>query len=107
MTSKRPTPLAYALLAFAPELRQQNDAGWHWDGGEKVDISHEKMAEQLESVRSGRLAIDNDFNVNGIRRFALPLCAEGNLIGILAVAQRQSPRADRETEFYPPNTQKP
>ena len=36
---------------------------------------------------------------NGIRRFAVPVLHENRLLGVLAVAQRQTPGADAETDF--------
>jgi hypothetical protein len=62
--------------------------------------------EQLQYIGDSRVqamislyqTVDHDFNANGIRRFGIPLLdPEKHFLGILAVAQRQTPRAQAET----------
>ena len=69
---------------------------WVWAGGKKKTLPVKQLETLLEAVRRNGYGMDNDFNENGIRRFAVPVMDESSLIGILAVAQRQTPRAQAD-----------
>ena len=69
---------------------------WVWSAGEKKALPVKKLEALLEATRKNGYGMDNDFNENGIRRFAVPVVQDENLIGIVAVAQRQTPRAEAE-----------
>lgn len=85
------------FFAYGP-LSAAGRRFWRWEGGERTPVPARTRDLALAAVRADGLARDHDFNINGIRRFAIPLEEAGTLKGILAVAQRQTPRADREVE---------
>jgi DNA-binding IclR family transcriptional regulator len=89
---------ALIVYAFDPES-QAPDKVWGWKKGKRKKISAEKRVQRIEETRGRGLAVDADFNENGIRRFAVPVLHENRLLGVLAVAQRQTPGADAETDF--------
>lgn len=69
---------------------------WRWQGGEKVAVSARERDRAIAQARRTRHARDFEFNSNGIRRYAAPVLRNGHLVGILAIAQRQTPRANAE-----------
>lgn len=71
---------------------------WIWKEGEKVQLTAAQRNARILRAREQFFALDVDFNESGIRRFAIPLLAQEHLQGILAIAQRQTPRAEREVE---------
>ncbi|MGA0332415.1 MAG: helix-turn-helix domain-containing protein [Kiritimatiellia bacterium] len=89
---------ALILFAFAPDS-QPPERVWVWKKGKKKSLSAEKRELRIAECRHQGWAVDQDFNENGIRRFAIPVWAQDRLTGVLAVAQRQTPAADRETDF--------
>ena len=73
---------------------------WRWANGSKKTLSPAVARRALQIARKERFAVDTDFNNNGIKRFARPLFDEGDsLVGILAIAQRLTPTAKRETNL--------
>jgi len=72
---------------------------WRWRAGRKTRLAHPAAAKALAAARREGVACDDDFNSNGIRRFAAPLLNDlGALVGIVSIAQRQTHRAARETD---------
>ncbi|MDA3874073.1 MAG: helix-turn-helix domain-containing protein [Kiritimatiellae bacterium] len=71
---------------------------WVWKEGEKQPLTGLQRKERILRARENSFAVDVDFNEFGIRRFAIPLLTDQHLQGILAIAQRQTPRADKEVE---------
>lgn len=70
---------------------------WYWAQGRETPVPV-KLAERAvaDAFRTG-IAVDYDFNVNGIRRIAVPLLDENRLLsGILAVAQHQTPLSQNQ-----------
>lgn len=89
---------ALIAYAFSPDANVPEKV-WAWKKGKKKKLSAEKRNQRLTETRESLLALDSDFNENGIRRFAVPVLHNEKLIGVLAVAQRQTPRADTETDL--------
>lgn len=69
---------------------------WQWRSGEKAPVPAREADRIMEETRRRGYGEDRDFNSNGIRRYAIPVREENELVGILAVAQRQTPRAETE-----------
>ena len=86
------------FLAFS-DLQPKTDYGtWHWCEGEQTTVHNSFREAAIRETFSGSIAVDYDFNQNGIRRFAIPILNDRELTGILAVAQRQTPRAHKESK---------
>jgi DNA-binding IclR family transcriptional regulator len=91
---------ATALLyyAFSGDKPGGDALSWSWRGGERVRVTARQRAAWLAESRRSGLAVDCEFNENGIRRFAVGLIpADGSLAGIVAVAQRLTPLSARQT----------
>lgn len=88
---------ATALVAFAfdPHL-EPPEKSWAWKKGKKKKLSPEKCDQRISKTRKQGLTVDSGFNEHGIRRFAIPVFSENRLAGVLAIAQRQTPRAEQE-----------
>ena len=71
---------------------------WWWQDGERVSVSAEVRDCHLAKVQTAGVSVDHAFNENGVRRFAVPVQEGGSLIGILAVAQRLTPKFRTEGE---------
>lgn len=97
---------ALIAYAYAAELTLP-DKVWCWKKGKKKKLSPEKRDQRMAAVREKGIAIDTDFNEFGIRRFAVAVLQDGKLAGVLAVAQRQTPRADSEIDLIQQTLQPP
>lgn len=86
---------AAVTFAFSADIAPPRRL-FRWNGGERVTVSATGRDRVLADVRRTRQARDHDFNVHGIRRFAAPVFAANRFVGLLAVAQRQTPRAESE-----------
>lgn len=69
---------------------------WVWSKGKKKMLSANERDTTIQVAHSNGLGVDSDFNESGIRRFAIPVFSEQRLDGVLAIAQRQTPRAESE-----------
>lgn len=88
---------AIAALCFAFDAeRLPRRALWRWEKGEMRPVAAKTRDAVIARARRQTLSRDHDFNSNGIRRMALPLMESGKLRGVVAVAQRQTPRAKAE-----------
>jgi DNA-binding IclR family transcriptional regulator len=84
------------LFAFTDIL--PSSGMWWWEEGEKTPVSVETRDRSLVRIRETTLAVDHAFNEHGIRRHALPVLDGTVLIGILAIAQRLTPKFRSEGE---------
>lgn len=92
---------ATALLYFAFSGRKSaaGDLSWRWIDGERARVKAAERNRLLRETRRSGIAIDLEFNINGIRRFAFGLIdGAGALEGIVAIAQRLTPLSGRQTE---------
>jgi DNA-binding IclR family transcriptional regulator len=62
--------------------------------GEQKEVKRSDISRILDQVRSDQFSVDNDFNANGVRRFAIPVLRDGELLAIMAIAQHLTPQAD-------------
>jgi DNA-binding IclR family transcriptional regulator len=88
------TSLLY--FAFSGTPREAEDVSWRWEGGKRRGVEPAERERLVEQVRKRGLAVDHGFNLNGVRRWGIPVVAAGRLAGILTVAQRQTPAAAKE-----------
>lgn len=73
--------------AFSPTpVRACADAWRYAEDGATVSLSQEQLQQCVADVRRQQLAVDEEYNSNGIRRMAAPVMAAGELRGVLAVA---------------------
>lgn len=89
---------ALLVYAFCPDCKIPRRM-WNWEKGEKKTLTSKKVRERVREAKASGSSADADFNEYGIRRFAVPVFQNADLVGILAVAQRQTHRADAEIEF--------
>lgn len=84
-------------LAFDPAAKPVRKL-WRCEAGAQHAVAAAMRDAAIRAVRTQGYAADHDFNLNGIRRFGVPLLdAQDRLLGVLAVAQRQTPRASVES----------
>jgi len=84
--------------AFAGVELGKTALSWRWSAGDKVRVNAAARRAGLAAARSTGMAVDAEFNGNGIRRFGVAVRDErGSLAGVLAVAQRLTPLAERQT----------
>lgn len=86
---------ATSAVYFAFTGAKPPRAMWAWKHGRKRKVSAPERDRRLQQVRETGLAADSEFNENGVRRFCRPLSDPALLV---AVAQRQTPLADRQTD---------
>lgn len=91
--------IGLCYFAFSGATLEKDDGSWHWSDGEHTTVRIKFRKEAIATTQREGIARDYDFNINGVRRFAVPVLKDNELIGILAVAQRQTPRAQKETEI--------
>ncbi|WP_309399467.1 helix-turn-helix domain-containing protein [Cerasicoccus maritimus] len=88
---------ATALVFFAFQKEFSNvPKYWCWHEGRCQRIGARVASMRVQEAKAQGYALDNDFNENGFRRFAKPILDGEQLLGVLAVVQRQTPRAERE-----------
>ncbi|GHB92144.1 helix-turn-helix domain-containing protein [Cerasicoccus arenae] len=88
---------ATVLIYFAFQNMVLPEANtWVWDEGRKRKVDPSAAAMRINEARTFNWAQDNDFNEFGIRRFACPILDGDQLVGVIAIAQRQTPRAERD-----------
>lgn len=90
---------ALLFFAFSGQKTTPKDLSWRWCDGERANVRASERDNLLREARISGTAIDPEFNLNGIRRFAFGLFTpDGTLGGILAIAQRLTPLSARQTE---------
>ncbi|WFB36763.1 helix-turn-helix domain-containing protein [Kiritimatiellota bacterium B12222] len=90
---------ATALMVYAFDPHSVPPAkGWIWKKGKHKILSPEKRTQRIAAAQKKFFASDDHFNESGIRRFAIPVMHAQTLLGVLAVAQRQTPRADTQSD---------
>lgn len=92
---------ATALLFFAFSERKPatTELSWRWRSGERTKVRGTERNRLLRNARSSTVVTDEEFNINGIRRFAFGLIGpDDRLEGILAIAQRLTPLSPRQTD---------
>ena len=89
---------ATAALYFAFTDLTPPPSAWYWEDGEKTSIPEIQQKRMLERARQMHQTTDHAFNENGIRRHAVPILSENGLIGIVAIAQRLTPRFKTDGE---------
>lgn len=89
---------ATAGLFFAFRDTPPPSEMWWWEDGEKSPVSQDIRDRSLSRIRESGFAIDHSFNENGIRRHAVAVMDGDTLIGILAIAQRLTPKYRIEGE---------
>jgi len=88
---------ATSQIAYAfSEKHNPSAEMWVWSKGKKKIVSVNERDKTIQVAHSNGLGVDSDFNESGIRRFAIPVFSEQRLDGVLAIAQRQTPRAESE-----------
>lgn len=95
LTELDSTAALYYAFTPAPPPSQ---TVWMWQNGEQIPLTASQRNERISRARNRSFAEDADFNEHGIRRFAVPLLNENQLQGILAIAQRQTPLAEKQVE---------
>jgi DNA-binding IclR family transcriptional regulator len=71
---------------------------WWWEDGEISPVPKDIRDRTLCRIRKSGFAVDHSFNENGIRRHALPILDGTHLTGVLAIAQRLTPKYRIEGE---------
>ncbi|HPO90992.1 MAG TPA: helix-turn-helix domain-containing protein [Victivallales bacterium] len=85
--------------AFADSLKTQYyDKMWIYNSGQIKKINKEDYEEFVKTTKKERIAIDFEFNSNGVRRTAAPIFEDKNLIGIIALAENFYPNCDEDTK---------
>ncbi len=70
-------------------------AHWNYMNGKKAKIPASKAAKLIASAGKAGHCLDTEYNVNGVRRYAAAVRhADGNFVGIIAVAENFTPDAD-------------
>lgn len=86
-----------ALTFFAYHPKAQPDTKiWAWHEGRRLRIGTKIAQMRIEEARQLGWAQDNDFNENGFRRFSRAVLDVNQLVGVLAIVQRLTPRVERE-----------
>lgn len=70
---------------------------WQYKNGKKKKITISQYKEQIEKVKSEKIAFDIEFNSNGVRRSAAPIFQNGKFAGVIALAENFFPNCDKET----------
>lgn len=71
---------------------------WRTRGAEKIKVPAEKAYKILSASRKNGIAMDEDFNANGVRRFAASVKdGQGDLFGTLALADIFIPSHDADS----------
>lgn len=90
---------ALVYFAFSGHKPAAGDLRWRWRDGGRARVQDAERSRLLRETRHSGIAIDQEFNINGIRRFAFGLIdRNGALEGIVAIAQRLTPLSGRQTE---------
>lgn len=88
---------ATALIYFASQSKVQLPKKlWAWHEGRRRKLGARTAEIRIAETQKSGWAHDNDFNEYGFRRFARPVLEQGQLVGVLAIVQRLTPRAERE-----------
>lgn len=88
---------ATSLIFFAFQETAMPSSGlWAWHEGRQKKVGARTAQQRIAVVRESGWALDNDFNEYGYRRFACPVLDGDALVGVLAIAQRLTPLAERE-----------
>jgi DNA-binding IclR family transcriptional regulator len=86
-----------AALFYAFTQKPPPQEMWQWKSGLRTNISPLRRDQKIKLAESQSVVIDDEFNENGIRRFSIPILQSSQLIGLISIAQRQTPLAERET----------
>lgn len=97
---------ALIAYAFSSELPVPEKV-WVWKKGVRKVRTVEKRDRLISKTRTRAFSVDADFNEFGIRRFAIPILSGEKLLGVLAIAQRQTPKAETEFDFIQQTLQPP
>lgn len=88
--------VAQVALAFW-EIQTDELPHWAWRSGEKQPLAATELDEIKRRTVSTGVAMDSDYNPQGVRRHAVPVRSRnGELIGVLALAENFTPTVDRE-----------
>lgn len=90
--------IALIYFAFSCASLDGEALNWMWSEGNKRPVGVEERQSLLKQAGDEGMAVDLEFNRNGIRRFALALTGpQGAFTGILAIAQRLTPLSASQT----------
>ncbi len=69
---------------------------WVYRQGKKIYIDPAECRKILESDNRNGYAMDMEYNVNGVRRYAAPVFYLGKFAGVIALSENFTPDADRQ-----------
>lgn len=69
---------------------------WCYRHGEKINIDQVECSKILDSDKTNGYAMDIEYNVNGVRRYAVPAFYLGKFAGVIALSENFTPDADRQ-----------
>lgn len=91
--------IGYAFAKQAPQL--QGGFYSYRTNGVQQKMSLADVRKEIRTVRESGFACDPAFNVNGVRRWASPVCRKARLSGVLAIAESCRFLQSRHADHYP------